>query len=324
MDTNQPGLAAGNELRMTRRLPVPPEAVFRAWLEPDSMRGWWGPRDRQLTECEVEPRAGGRFVTRMRGADGEECGGAGVIEALEAPRRLVIRFDDMPGGAGGPLGGARLHLDLAPEGEGTRLDLRWTHPTAEMRAAHEAMGFERGWGAILDQLTAQVTRPAQMCPLATPPADGHGWLHRLLGEWDYTGEFVMPDGGTGTGMGTESVRSLGGYWVVGEAHGWMPGPGGFESRCIITLGFDAARGRFTGSWIGSMMPHMSHYDGALSEDGRVLTLESEGPDFTGEGTALYRDTLAWEDEDHRRLETHMRGPDGAWIRLMTLRHARRA
>lgn len=318
MDTHHQARAADTELRLTRRLPAPPDQVFRAWTSPEELREWFGPKGTTLVECEVEPHVGGRFLTRMRDASGHECGGLSRIETLEAPRRLVMRLE-----GDGPLPGARLSVELAPEAGGTRLDITWSHPTPEMRAAHAEMGFERGWGEMIDRLTAFVKCPTQMCPMGTPPAYGHGWLHRFLGEWDYTGEFMGPDGQTHIGTGTETVRSLGGYWIMGESRGEMPGGGG-EAHCVITLGYDPLRERFIGSWVGSMMWHLSIYDGTLSEDGRELVLESEGPSFTGEGTALYRDVMIWEDADHRRMETSVRGTDGGWTRLMVLRHARRA
>lgn len=319
MDTHHPARAAETELRMTRRLPATPEQVFRAWTSPEEVREWFGPKGMTTPVAEIEPHPGGRYRTLMRDPQGQEYDNIGVIEALEAPRRLVTRI---PEEGGGSMAGARLSLTFTPEAGGTRLDVAWSHPTPEMRAAHEAMGFERGWGEMLDRLTAFVKCPAQMCPMGTPPAYGHGWLHRFLGEWDYMGEFMMPDGGQATGRGTETVRSLGGYWITGESVGEMPGGG--EAQCIITLGYDPVRERFIGSWVGSMMWHLSTYDGTLSEDGKVLTLESEGPAFTGEGMALYRDVMVWEDEDHRRMETSVRGPDGGWTPLMVLRHARRA
>lgn len=318
MDTHRHAHGAGTELRLTRRLPAPPDQVFRAWTSPAEVREWFGPKGMTTPLAEIEPRAGGRYRTVMRDAEGREYDNLGVIEALEAPHRLVTRME-----GDGPMAGARLALTFTPEAGGTRLDVSWTHPTPEMRAAHEAMGFERGWGEMIDRLTAFVKCPTQMCPMGTPPAYGHGWLHRFLGEWDYTGEFMGPDGQSFTGRGTEQVRSLGGYWIMGESVGEMPGGGG-EARCVITLGYDPLRERFIGSWVGSMMWHLSLYDGTLSEDGRELVLESEGPAFTGEGTALYRDVMIWEDADHRRMETSVQGADGGWTRLMVLRHARRA
>jgi hypothetical protein len=40
-----------------------------------------------------------------------------------------------------------------------------------------------------------------------------------------------------------------------------------------------------------MMPHMFLYDGTISEDGRTIALESEGPAFDGNGMARYVDSV---------------------------------
>jgi hypothetical protein len=62
----------------------------------------------------------------------------------------------------------------------------------------------------------------------------HEWLHRLVGEWTFEGECMMgPDQPPATSAGTESVRSIGGLWTVGEGEGDMPGGGPMTS--IMTL-----------------------------------------------------------------------------------------
>ena len=48
-----------------------------------------------------------------------------------------------------------------------------------------------------------------------------------------------------------------------------------------------------------MMTHLWPYNGSLDEAGKVLTLDSEGPDFTGQKTAKYRDSIEFIDDDHR-------------------------
>jgi hypothetical protein len=183
-----------------------------------------------------------------------------------------------------------------------------------MRAAPEAMGFAPGWGSMLDKLTAHLVKPMEGCPFATRAAIEHGWLHRMLGTWSYECEGQGPDGPV-HGSGIERVRSLGGYWVVGEAEGTMPGIDR-PTRWIVTMGFDTRARRFTGTWVGSMMGHLCVYDGGLSEDGRVLTLESDGPAFSGEGTARYRDVVEMDGNDRRTLVSSVRGEDGGWTEMM--------
>lgn len=307
MDTH----LATRMLRIARHIPAPPAEVFAAWTRPERVKAWFGPHGMTVPECEIDLRAGGFHRTLLRDAEGKEYPNPLAIEEVAAPHRLVLRV--LPGGCG-ELAGATGTLRFTPEGEGTRFEALWDHPTEEMRAAHEAMGVRTCWAETLDKLTAHLL-PASPCPGAAAPTREHGWLHRLLGEWRFETECTGPDGAVMRASGTERVRTLGGQWVVGESDGSMPGLAG-PARWIITLGFDAASGRFKGSWVGSMMPRMWLYDGALDAESRVLTLESEGPSFTGEGTARYRDIVELVDDDTRLFASEVQGADGGWTRFM--------
>lgn len=316
MDTNP--AATTHALSVTRRIPAPPEAVFAAWTQPERIRPWWGPAGMTMREAEVDLRPGGYYRTVLRDAAGSDYANNAAIEAVEAPHRLVLR---VMAGSCGDLQGARCTILFEPDAAGTRLTATWQHPTAEMRAAHEAMGFAKGWGEMLDKLTASLILPPAGCPVATRAAPEHGWLHRLLGEWTYESECAGPPGEPPMrATGRERVHSLGGYWVVGESEGGMPGGG--EARWTVALGYDAGAGLFRGSFIGSMMPHMFVYAGHLAEDGRTLTLDTEGPAMSGEGTARYRDILCLEDDDSRSVASEVQGPDGSWTRFMTARFRR--
>src|SRR5688500_2080093 len=86
------------------------------------------------------------------------------------------------------------------------------------------------------------------------------WLHRFVGEWTYDSE-AMPEPGKppDRASGRENVRSLGGVWVVCEGQGDMPGGG--HGSAIMSLGYDPAKRRFIGTFIGSMMPDLWIYEG---------------------------------------------------------------
>lgn len=310
MDTH----VATHELLLTRLIPATPEAVFAAWTEPAQVMAWFGPRGMTTPRCEIELRPGGRHDTVMRDADGKEYPNPMVIDAVEAPRRLVVR---VPEGSGCPLPGATGTLTFSPDPVGTRLDVTWRHPTAEMREQHLAMGFHKGWGETLDKLSAHVS-PVAACPMGEQRATAeHGWLHRLLGDWQYEMTCTAPDGTALHAAGRERVRALGGFWVVAEAEGEMPG--GVQGRCLLSLGFDPDSARFRGSWVGSMTPVMFAYDGTLSEDGRTLTLDSEGPSMTGEGRASYRDAVTMNDDGERLMVSTVRLPGGGWQEMMRMR-----
>ena len=154
---------------------------------------------------------------------------------------------------------------------------------------------------------------------AQPQAE-HEWLSRMVGEWTFESTMLAgPDQPPMTSTGRQTNRSLGGLWLIGEGEGGTPGGGTMNS--VITLGFDPARGRFVGAFIASMRTHMWPYEGTL--DGNVLTLDSEGPAFTGEGMAKYQDIVEIVDDDHWILRSQVPGPDGQWVEFMSA-HYRRA
>jgi hypothetical protein len=122
--------------------------------------------------------------------------------------------------------------------------------------------------------------------------------------------------------GTESVRSLGGLWILAEGQGEMPG--GTPATMLMTLGYDPQKKRFLGTWVGSMMTHLWVYDGVLDAAERVLALESDGPSMAGDGRlARYRDAIELKSDDHRVLTSSVLGDNGEWQQFMTAAHRRR-
>ncbi|MBW4655987.1 MAG: DUF1579 domain-containing protein [Kaiparowitsia implicata GSE-PSE-MK54-09C] len=158
---------------------------------------------------------------------------------------------------------------------------------------------------------AQQTQPA-----VEQPQKEHQWLQQLLGEWTYEVEgMTEPDQPMETSTGTESVRSVGGLWVVAEGQGEMCGT---LATTIMTLGYSPQKQRFVGTWIGSMMTHLWIYDGELDAAERVLTLHSEGPSMAGEGKmGQYKDVIEFKSPDHRVLNSFCMGDDGQWQQFMT-------
>jgi len=136
---------------------------------------------------------------------------------------------------------------------------------------------------------------------AKPQAE-HEWLQKLVGEWTYE----SPTEGENC-SGTQTVRSIGGLWIIGEGKGKIPD--GSPATMILTVGYDPAKGRYCGTWIGSMMANLWVYDGELDSNDKVLSLYSEGPAFEGEGTAKYKDVITWIDDDRYTFSGHMQGPD---------------
>jgi hypothetical protein len=62
---------------------------------------------------------------------------------------------------------------------------------------------------------------------------------------------------------------------------------------------------------------MWQYEGTLDASGKVLTLETEGPDFENpQKTTRFRDVLEFHDTDHKALRSLMQAPDGTWTEFL--------
>jgi hypothetical protein len=154
------------------------------------------------------------------------------------------------------------------------------------------------------------------------PQKEHKWLEQLVGEWE-----TEMDGCGGTDrppekhLGTETVQSLG-VWVLCE--GTMPAPDGRPGRTVMTLGYDPAKKKFVGTFIGSMMTNLWVYEGELDAGGKKLVLDAEGPSFADPTqTAKYKDTVEIISPDHRTLSSQFQAGDGTWHHFMTAHYRRK-
>lgn len=101
-------------------------------------------------------------------------------------------------------------------------------------------------------------------------------------------------------------------------------PDGKPARTVMTLGYDPAKKRFVGTFIGSMMTNLWVYEGELDVAGKVLTLDAEGPSFADPTkTAKYKDAIEIVSPDHRILTSRFQGDDGQRHQLMTVHYRRK-
>lgn len=168
------------------------------------------------------------------------------------------------------------------------------------------------------------TESAAAAPMPAEPLVEHRWLQQLVGEWTSEARMTMSPEPAESCQGGERVRSLGGLWILAE--GWGDMPGGGSATMLMTIGYDPAKRRFVGSWIGSMMTHLWLYDGELDASGTTLTLHSEGPDMSPGAVpgkqARYKDVITMQSADHRTLSSHYLGEDGRWQQFMTAHYRR--
>lgn len=156
--------------------------------------------------------------------------------------------------------------------------------------------------------------------LPEPQAE-HQWLEQLVGEWEWEMEAPAgPDEPPMKHTGTDSVRSLT-LWV--QCHGTHAMPDGGEAKTVMTLGYDTAKKKFVGTFIGSMMANLWVYEGELDAAGKVLTLAADGPSMIDPTqTTKFLDKIEMVSLDHRILTSQALTPDGQWVQFMTAHYRR--
>jgi hypothetical protein len=93
---------------------------------------------------------------------------------------------------------------------------------------------------------------------------------------------------------------------------------GTQITAIQTLGYDVQNKKYIGTWVDSMLNYLWKYEGSVDKTGKILTLETEGPNFMADGkTAKFRDSYEFKSVDQIAMSSSMQGEDGKWITFMT-------
>ena len=137
------------EARVERAFAAPPERVFDAWLDPETVGEWlFRTADGALVRCEIDPEAGGRYeIVERRGE--EEVLHTGHYEAIQRPERLAFTLA-VPLYAEGE---ERVAIAIAPDEEGCTLILTQTRADDAPASAEQ---IAHGWAHLLDALAARL------------------------------------------------------------------------------------------------------------------------------------------------------------------------
>jgi len=161
---------------------------------------------------------------------------------------------------------------------------------------------------------------AQDAPQPPKPMKEHEWLQQLVGEWDTESEIVTEPGKPPMkSKGSESARSIGGFWILSEHKGDAFGT---PFTGILTLGYDAEKKKYVGTWVDSIMPRLWEYQGSVDAAGKILTLDAEGPGHEPGKLAKYRESLEVQSKD-RKVFTSSVEKDGKWVGYLTINYRRK-
>lgn len=140
-------------VRLTRFIAAPQALIWKAWTDPKGFREWMGPVGWDITECTIDLRPGGRWMTAQRSPDGEVHPTGGLYQIVDPPAHLnfswLITAPD-----GTLLSEAEHDLRLAARPGGTELTLEIRILTAEPGSEPFVDGVQAGWTGTLGKLTA--------------------------------------------------------------------------------------------------------------------------------------------------------------------------
>lgn len=140
------------EVTITRIINAPREVVFKAWIDADQLKQWWGPKGFTNPVCELDPRPGGAIRIHMRAPDGVVYPMTGKILELVEPERLVFSSAALDK-EGNAMFENLNTVTFAEQGAQTKLTLHTKVMTATEQAAAHLRGMEEGWKLTLDRLT---------------------------------------------------------------------------------------------------------------------------------------------------------------------------
>ena len=140
--------AKENEIRITRVYDAPVSLVWNAWVDPEQVGQWWGPRGFTLTTKSKDVRPGGFWIYTMHGPDGVDYPNHTVFHEVEKNARLV--YDHGANENQGPL--FRVTVTFSERAGKTTIDMTMALANAEAAAQTKKFIKKAGGNATWDRL----------------------------------------------------------------------------------------------------------------------------------------------------------------------------
>jgi len=139
-------------LTLKRHYPAPVEKVFRAWIDPEALKGWFGPSDEgKILVSETNPKVGGRYRIVMQMPSGEQHRVGGVYREIVPNEKLVFTW----AWESTPERESIVTVQLKRAGDGT--DMTLIHEQFFDDAARDR--HQHGWTGTLERLGRYVSAP---------------------------------------------------------------------------------------------------------------------------------------------------------------------
>ena len=143
-------------LTLKRTFNAPIKIVWEAWIQPEHIAQWWGPKRMNVKVLQHEFRPGGKWKYVMPMPDGNEFISEGVYSEIIEMKKIVTSANFIP-----MTEGVILQILFEENGDKTNFTFSVIHPTEEYCKQQGKMGFYNGWGSAFDRLETFVSSISQ-------------------------------------------------------------------------------------------------------------------------------------------------------------------
>jgi uncharacterized protein YndB with AHSA1/START domain len=143
------------EVVITRVFDAPREVVFEAWINPQHLAQWFGPKVFTNPVSEVDARVGGKWKVVMRSPDGTEYPTVGVYREFVKPERLVFTNNALDKDGSKLLEGLTTVTFEDFDGK-TKITLVTRMKGLKPGTEHMLAGMDAGWSQSFDKLQVMV------------------------------------------------------------------------------------------------------------------------------------------------------------------------
>ncbi|MDH2425351.1 SRPBCC domain-containing protein [Sphaerisporangium sp. TRM90804] len=143
-------------ISIVRLFDAPRALVFRTWVRAEDLGAWFAPEGFSVTDCEVDPRPGGRWHVHYRSAEGELFRESGEFREVVEPERLVFTLLQQP--PDGYLGADTL-VTVAFAERGAKTEMAFLQTGFDSAALRD--GVAEGWQGCFGKLDERLSANAR-------------------------------------------------------------------------------------------------------------------------------------------------------------------
>ncbi|PKV49070.1 uncharacterized protein YndB with AHSA1/START domain [Aquimarina sp. MAR_2010_214] len=132
---------------LKRTFNAPIKLVWEAWIHPEHIAQWWGPKGINTKVIEHDFKVGGKWKYTMQMPDGNEFISDGVYLEIVELEKICSSANFKP-----MTEGVEIQALFEKNGDKTNFTFNVIHPTEEYCEQQTKMGIMNGWGSVFDRL----------------------------------------------------------------------------------------------------------------------------------------------------------------------------